>query len=74
MRGHAVQLQGEQPDLRAAWLKRFPEQRINFELPDFAFWRIVPADARFVAGFGRIHNLFDTHPPLEERIELLREL
>lgn len=57
IRGHAVQLQGEQPDLRAAWLKRFPEQRINFELPDFTFWRIVPADARFVAGFGRIHNL-----------------
>jgi heat shock protein HtpX len=23
---------------------------------------------------GRFHNLFDTHPPLEERIELLREL
>lgn len=24
--------------------------------------------------FGRIHKMFDTHPPLEERIELLREL
>ena len=23
---------------------------------------------------GRLHRLFDTHPPLEERIELLREL
>ena len=23
---------------------------------------------------SRIHHMFDTHPPLEERIELLREL
>ena len=57
IRGKAVQLQGNQPDLRASWLKRFPEQKINFELADFSFWRIAPADARFVAGFGRIHNL-----------------
>ncbi len=45
------------PALRAAWLARFPAQAINFELADFSFWRIVPRDARFVAGFGRIHNL-----------------
>ena len=40
-----------------AWLARVPEQAINFELADFSFWRITPRDARFVAGFGRIHNL-----------------
>ena len=40
-----------------AWLARFPEQAINFELADFSFWKITPRDARFVAGFGRIHNL-----------------
>ena len=57
IRGVAEQLQAEPQDLRAAWLKRFPEQKINFELPDFSFWRIVPRDARFVAGFGRIRNL-----------------
>ena len=57
IRGEAVQLQGEQDDLRAKWLERFPEQKINFELADFSFWRIAPRDARFVAGFGRIHNL-----------------
>ena len=50
-------LEGEQPDLRRQWLVRFPEQAINFQLADFSFWRIVPRDARFVAGFGRIHNL-----------------
>lgn len=57
IRGEAMPLQGELPVLRAAWLKRFPEQKINFELLDFSFWRIAPTDARFVAGFGRIHNL-----------------
>jgi putative heme iron utilization protein len=55
IRGDAVQLKDN--DLKTAWLARFPEQAINFELADFSFWRIVPRDARFVAGFGRIHNL-----------------
>ena len=40
-----------------AWLARFPEQAINFELADFSFWEVTPRDARFVAGFGSIHNL-----------------
>lgn len=57
IRGHAVQLKDENPALKSAWLARFPEQAINFELADFSFWRIAPRDARFVAGFGRIHNL-----------------
>ena len=54
IRGEAVQIP-EGP--KEAWLARFPEQAINFELADFSFWRITPRDARFVAGFGRIHNL-----------------
>jgi putative heme iron utilization protein len=54
IRGEAAQMTGGPKD---AWLARFPEQAINFELADFSFWRIVPRDARFVAGFGRIHNL-----------------
>ena len=45
------------PDLKIAWLSRFPRQAINFQLADFSFWRIAPRDARFIAGFGRIHNL-----------------
>src|SRR3954447_14435899 len=54
IRGEATQI----PDgPKEAWLARFPEQAINFELADFSFWKIVPRDARFVAGFGRIHNL-----------------
>ena len=54
IRGEAVQMAGGPKD---AWLARFPEQAINFQLADFSFWRITPRDARFVAGFGKIHNL-----------------
>ena len=54
IRGEAVQIADGPKD---AWLARFPEQAINFQLADFSFWRITPRDARFVAGFGRIHNL-----------------
>jgi putative heme iron utilization protein len=43
--------------LKAAWLARYPAQAINFELADFNFWRLAPLEARFVAGFGSIHNL-----------------
>jgi putative heme iron utilization protein len=60
IRGDAVQIRNDDPSfgaLKRAWLARFPEQEINFELADFSFWRIAPRDARFVAGFGRIHNL-----------------
>ena len=56
IRGEAFQLGADQ-DLKARWLVKYPEQKINFELADFSFWRIVPRDARFIAGFGRIHNL-----------------
>ncbi len=54
IRGEAVRIEEGPKD---AWLARFPEQAINFELADFSFWRITPRDARFIAGFGRIHNL-----------------
>ena len=54
VRGEALQLEQGPKD---AWLARFPEQAINFTLADFSFWKITPLDARFVAGFGRIHNI-----------------
>ena len=57
IRGDASQLARDNQALKARWLERFPEQAINFELADFSFWQITPRDARFVAGFGRIHNL-----------------
>jgi len=57
IRGEAKILQQEEPSLKDQWLARFPEQAINFQLADFSFWKVTPRDARFVAGFGRIHNL-----------------
>jgi putative heme iron utilization protein len=57
IRGEAAQIAAGPKD---AWLERFPEQAINFELADFSFWQITPRDARFVADFGRIHNLSAT--------------
>ncbi|HEX7384673.1 MAG TPA: pyridoxamine 5'-phosphate oxidase family protein [Burkholderiaceae bacterium] len=60
VRGEASEIANgstESSELKGRWLARFPEQAINFELADFSFWRIAPRDARFVAGFGRIHNL-----------------
>ena len=57
IRGDALQLQDGENELKTQWLRRFPAQAINFQLADFSFWRITPRDARFVAGFGRIHNL-----------------
>ena len=59
IRGEAADL-GQDLAMKDPWLRRFPEQAINFQLADFSFWRIVPRDARFVAGFGRIHNLSAT--------------
>jgi putative heme iron utilization protein len=57
IRGEATQISSGPKD---AWLARFPEQAINFQLADFSFWKIAPREARFVAGFGRIHNLSAT--------------
>ena len=60
VRGDATNIANGAPGvdtLKKSWLARFPEQAINFELADFSFWKITPRDARFVAGFGRIHNL-----------------
>ena len=60
IRGEAAEIPNDASiveDLKIAWLSRFQEQAVNFELADFSFWRIAPRDARFVAGFGRIHNL-----------------
>jgi hypothetical protein len=56
VRGEAQRI-AQREDLKLRWLERFPEQAINFELADFSFWKVTPRDARFVAGFGRIHNV-----------------
>lgn len=60
LRGAATRLPNEGAAfdaLKRGWLGRYPESAINFELADFSFWAIRPESARFVAGFGRVHNL-----------------
>ena len=60
LRGEATATANENASyeaLKTAWLERFPESAINFELADFSFWRVAVRDARLVAGLGRIHNL-----------------
>ncbi len=60
VRGEAKALSNDSPEhapLKAAWLARYPESAIQFELADFQFFHIAVRDARFVAGFGRIHNV-----------------
>ena len=60
VRGLATQLQNEGAQferLKTAWLARYPDAGVTFELPDFAFWSIAPREARFVAGFARTFNL-----------------
>ena len=60
LRGEATRLteEGAQFErLKAAWLARYPDAGVTFELPDFSFWRIAPREARFVAGFARTFNL-----------------
>jgi hypothetical protein len=60
LRGDAMRLteEGAQFErLKAAWLARYPDAGVTFELPDFAFWRITPREGRFVAGFARTFNL-----------------
>jgi putative heme iron utilization protein len=57
MRGEATIFDSKDDSLKEAWLHRFPASAVTFELADFAFWRFLPRDARFVAGLGRTHNL-----------------
>ena len=60
IRGEATEVAPAGPDaesLKRDWLERFPASAVTFELADFSFWRVVPRDARFVAGLGRTYNL-----------------
>jgi len=46
-----------EPRLRARFLARHPGAAMYADFKDFAFYRIAPARAHLVAGFGRIHWL-----------------
>jgi putative heme iron utilization protein len=42
---------------RAAYLDRFPDAAMTFELGDFSLVALQPVSARLVAGFGRAYSL-----------------
>jgi putative heme iron utilization protein len=47
----------EYESAKAAYLARFPDSAITFELADFSIVVLKPVSARLVAGFGRAHAL-----------------
>jgi putative heme iron utilization protein len=47
----------ELPELKAAYLARFPDAEPMFGFGDFSIFLIRPESARFVAGFGEAHTL-----------------
>jgi putative heme iron utilization protein len=48
---------GEYEAAKAAYLARFPDAAVTFELADFSLVVLTPTAARLVAGFGRAHAL-----------------
>ena len=44
---------GDHLDAAEAYVERFPDAQMRFELGDFLLFRFVPGDARYVGGFAR---------------------
>jgi putative heme iron utilization protein len=42
---------------RACYLARLPAAEMLFDFPDFALFRFIPSEARYVGGFARIYTL-----------------
>jgi putative heme iron utilization protein len=47
----------EYGQIKAVYLRRFPEAEQLFSFGDFNLWRISPRGGRFVAGFAQAFNL-----------------
>jgi len=47
----------EYPEARARYEKQFPDSSPLFGLEDFLLFRLVPREARFVAGFARAYTV-----------------
>ncbi len=63
LRGEARPVLHDQPDYaaaRAAYLEKFPQAAMIFQLGDFALYRVEARSARYVAGFGKTFNLLAT--------------
>jgi len=46
---------------RERYLARVPSAEMLFTFPDFVLFRLVPSEARYVGGFGRIYTLTTAH-------------
>lgn len=60
IQGFAEMIDPQSPafeEARDAYLRKFPQSEISFQLGDFFLVRIRPAAARLVSGFGAIHDL-----------------
>lgn len=42
---------------RARYIERLPASEFLFTLPDFALYRLIPTEARYIGGFGRAFSL-----------------
>ncbi len=52
--GEAKQIDKDNENLRARYLRYFPQAAGYFEMHDFNFYRIEIAQARYIAGFGKM--------------------
>jgi putative heme iron utilization protein len=46
---------------RERYLARLPVSELLFDFPDFALFRLVPSDARYIGGFARAYTLTVEH-------------
>ena len=46
---------------RACYLARLPAAAPLFDFPDFALFRFVPSEARYIGGFARAYTLTPEH-------------
>jgi heme iron utilization protein len=57
----ALVAEAEQPAARELYLARLPTADPLFEFPDFALFRLVPDEARYIGGFARAFSLTVAH-------------
>ncbi|MGB7815883.1 MAG: DUF2470 domain-containing protein [Methylotenera sp.] len=52
--GEAIKINKDDADLHARYLRYIPQAAGYFDMHDFAFYRIQIAQARYIAGFGKM--------------------
>ena len=66
--GEAIKINKEDADLRARYLRYIPQAAGYFDMHDFAFYRILITQARYIAGFGKMSWMagLDMTPPANQ--------